>query len=481
MDPVRGSAVRAVGETASFVEPEPVAAPFLLAVSDTCAASLDVSPDVVRAHPSLLTGNDLIEGADVFATNYGGHQFGNWADQLGDGRAISIAEFVSNEGVRSEWQLKGAGMTPYSRFADGRAVLRSSVREFVASEVMASLGVPTTRALWIAGTGEEVMRDRFYDGNAAPESGAIVCRVSPSWIRFGHFELPAARGKTALVKELADFCMARDFPGVTSYADWFREICERTAVMIAHWQRVGFVHGVMNTDNMSVLGLTIDYGPYGFLDGFDPSWTPNTTDAGRRRYRFGQQPAIAFWNLQRLAMAISTLFEDTQPLQDGLIHYEKTFVSLDAQMQLAKLGLTDEADLPLVNELQSVMQSQELDFTKTYNALLNGVDLAACSYRLEPDKEALSLFVSKYQQRDRNEDLMCANNPVWVPHNWMLQELIDETQKCYDARSECRALNYAIEAAAEPERFQDQVAKWSDLRPAWALSERGCTDLSCSS
>ncbi len=207
-------------------------------------------------------------------------------------------------------------------------MLRSSVREFLCSEAMHHLGVPTTRALCLVATGEEVWRDMFYDGHPKAEPGAVVCRVAPSFIRFGNFELPAARGDIGLLRQLIDFTIERDFPELCGagadadrealYADWFAEVCERTARMVAHWMRVGFVHGVMNTDNMSILGLTIDYGPYGWIDDFDLGWTPNTTDAQGRRYCFGQQPQIAYWNLARLATALAPVFASPRPLEAGL-------------------------------------------------------------------------------------------------------------------------------------------------------------------
>ena len=237
----------------------------------------------------VFGGNALLAGMEPYAANYGGHQFGNWAGQLGDGRAITLGEAINARGERWELQLKGAGPTPYSRTADGRAVLRSSVREFLCSEAMHHLGVPTTRALCLVATGEQVVRDMFYDGHPQPEPGAIVCRVAPSFMRFGNFELPASRGDAAAARaarRLRDphatsrSCRARATGALTTLrAPGSREVCERTALMVAHWMRVGFVHGVMNTDNMSILGLTIDYGPYGWLDDFDLDWTPNTTDA----------------------------------------------------------------------------------------------------------------------------------------------------------------------------------------------------------
>ncbi|MFM7273171.1 MAG: protein adenylyltransferase SelO family protein, partial [Gammaproteobacteria bacterium] len=278
-DTEEGSRVRLVRNAAwSRVRPTPVAAPRLLAWSADCAELLGLPRDPREAESltAVLAGNTLLPGMDPYAANYGGHQFGNWVGQLGDGRAIVLGETVNAREERWELQLKGAGQTPYSRSADGRAVLRSSLREFLCSEAMHHLGVPTTRALSLVATGEAVIRDMFYDGRARPEPGAIVCRVAPSFIRLGNFELPASRGELALLERLVDFTIARDFPALAALPQaerrraWFREVCERTARLMAHWMRVGFVHGVMNTDNLSILGITIDYGPYGWIDDFDP-------------------------------------------------------------------------------------------------------------------------------------------------------------------------------------------------------------------
>ncbi len=337
-----------LGACWSPVAPTPVAAPRLLAHSPEMAETLDLSPGEVAsdAFTQVFSGNRLLPGMDPFAACYGGHQFGNWAGQLGDGRAISLGEVVNSQGERWELQLKGAGLTPYSRTADGRAVLRSSIREFLCSEAMHHLGVPTTRALSLVTTGEEVVRDMFYDGNPRPEPGAVVCRVAPSFLRFGNFEILAARQETQLLESLLDFTMDRDFPHLEGdvperRAAWFREVCERTARMVVEWMRVGFVHGVMNTDNMSILGLTIDYGPYGWLDDFDPDWTPNTTDAHGRRYRFGHQPAVAQWNLLRLAQAVHPLYPTTDPLQEGMEHFHRTYTERYDAMLRAKFGLSD--------------------------------------------------------------------------------------------------------------------------------------------
>src|SRR4051812_28568908 len=294
----------------SIVQPTPVAAPKLLAWSSDLAAELGLSGPSSRT-VELLAGNGLTPTMNPYSARYGGHQFGVWAGKLGDGRAITLGELAGQE-----LQLKGAGLTPYSRTADGRAVLRSSLREFLCSEAMHWLGVPTTRALSLIGTGEPVIRDMFYDGHPAPEPGAIVCRVAPSFVRFGNFQILEEDPK----KQLADFVIRHHFPSCKDYSSWFREVCVRTARLMVDWMRLGFVHGVMNTDNLSILGLTIDYGPYGWLEGYDPQWTPNTTDLPGRRYCYGNQPQIALWNLTRLAESLLPLVEK-ESLEKGLELY----------------------------------------------------------------------------------------------------------------------------------------------------------------
>jgi len=294
----------------SFVKPTVVKDPKLVVFSSEMAEQLGLTKDecISATFPKVFSGNELLEGMAPYAQCYGGHQFGHWAGQLGDGRAINLAEVLDQHNQIQVLQLKGAGPTPYSRTADGLAVLRSSVREFICSEAMHHLGVPTTRALSLVTTGEEVVRDMFYDGHPEAEPGAIVCRVAPSFLRFGSYELFASRGDIETLRTLADYTIRHHFshlgePSVETYIKWFDEVCQSTAKMIVEWMRVGFVHGVMNTDNMSILGLTIDYGPYGWLEPYDPNWTPNTTDASGRRYRFGHQGQIAQWNLVQLANA----------------------------------------------------------------------------------------------------------------------------------------------------------------------------------
>jgi uncharacterized protein YdiU (UPF0061 family) len=377
-DPVIGQHTRQVRDAVySRVRPTPVAAPRLLAVSREMAAQLDLDPAVdPGAFAEVFSGNRLLPGMDPYAVRYGGHQFGQWAGQLGDGRAISLGEVVNAAGERWELQLKGAGPTPYSRRADGRAVLRSSVREFVCSEAMFHLGVPTTRALCLVGTGEPVWRDMFYDGNPEQEPGAVVCRVAPSFVRFGNFEILAASGETELLGRLVDQVIDTHFPHLGPRSPdrilrWVAEVSARTARMVVHWMRVGFVHGVMNTDNMSVLGLTIDYGPYGWLEDFDPGWTPNTTDAERRRYRWGNQPQVAQWNLVRFGSALLPLVGEVGPLEDALREYSRVLAVEQPAMWWSKLGVqgggTD--DVSLVDDLLGLLTVVETDMTVFFRGL----------------------------------------------------------------------------------------------------------------
>lgn len=503
-DPETGPGARQVhGAAWSAVAPTPVAAPRLLAWTPALAEDLGFSPGQVLApcFAEVFAGNALLPGMAPWAANYGGHQFGHWAGQLGDGRAISLGETIGRSGQRHELQLKGAGPTPYSRHADGRAVLRSSIREFICSEAMHHLGVPTTRVLSLVATGEPVTRDMFYDGHPRDEPGAVVCRVAPSFIRFGTFELPAARGDIPLLRQLVAFCIARDFPeldgqGEHLYGDWFSAICARTAVLVAHWMRVGFVHGVMNTDNMSITGLTLDYGPYGWVEDYDPDFTPNTTDAQGRRYRFGWQPRMAHWNLARLAQALSPLFGDAAPLQAGLAHYAEVFTRADRAHSAAKLGLDQwrEGDDALIGTLHSLMVQVQADMTLWFRLLsahpareLTPALFAPVCYRpdaLQGVSPALADWLARYAARQAADGAdeatrrarMAHANPLYVPRNWLLQQAIAQAED-----GDLAGVQALARVLRQPCVPQPGAEAFAAMRPDWAAGPAGGAMLSCSS
>ena len=506
-DPLTEARPRAVhGALYSRVDPTPVAAPRLLAYSREVAAMLGLRDEDVRSpgFAQVFGGNALAEGMQPYAANYGGHQFGQWAGQLGDGRAITLGEAIGASGERLELQLKGAGRTPYSRTADGRAVLRSSIREFLCSEAMFHLGIPTTRALCLIATGEAVVRDMFYDGHPRDEPGAIVCRVAPSFIRFGNFELPASRDDVGLLTRLVDFTIARDFPQLEREgrdleavrAEWFAEICERTARTVAHWMRVGFVHGVMNTDNMSILGLTIDYGPYGWIDNFDRDWTPNTTDASRRRYRFGQQPKIAYWNLAQLAGALAPLFPNVEPLQAGLQRFVDAYVDTERSNIAAKLGLCacEDEDIDRMESLYQLLEAAEADMTLFFRAL---ADVDPRSPSLLPFADAfydagkqraaeasLGEWLARYSARVLNDPLsaqtrrarMDAANPRYVLRNYLAQRAIDRAEQ-----GDNGGIDELLAVMRRPSDEQPGREAFAAKRPDWARTRAGCSMLSCSS
>jgi uncharacterized protein YdiU (UPF0061 family) len=487
----------------SPVTPTPVAAPRLLAFSREMAEALELSEADVAApeFAQVFGGNALLEGMQPYAACYGGHQFGNWAGQLGDGRAITLGEAVNARGERWELQLKGAGPTPYSRTADGRAVLRSSIREFLCSEAMHHLGVPTTRALSLVGTGESVVRDMFYDGNPRAEPGAVVCRVAPSFIRFGNFEIFTARGDTAVLEQLLDFTISRDFPWIEGEQaerrrQWFVEVCERTARMVAHWMRVGFVHGVMNTDNMSVLGLTIDYGPYGWIDNFDPNWTPNTTDASGRRYRFGAQPQVAHWNLACLANAVHPVIGDVDWLKHAMERYADTFVAENRRMWGDKLGLEapTEEDRQRIERLQGLLARGEVDMTIFFRELarldLDAPDIATVDEAFYTDEgrerhgPAMQEWLAEYAARVRAQGLpaaervarMDAPNPRFVLRNYLAQQAIDAAEQ-----GDLSELEELLDVMRRPYDEQPGRERFAAKRPDWARHKAGCSMLSCSS
>ncbi len=500
----------------SRVEPARVAAPQLVAYSPEVAAMLGLS-DVQMHSPQLvdaLAGNGLLPGMETYATAYAGHQFGNWAGQLGDGRAILLGEAVTQSGPhigeRYELQLKGAGPTPYSRRSDGRAVLRSSIREFLCSEAMHHLGVSTTRALSLVLTGDRVERDMFYDGNAAMEPGAIVCRVAPSFLRFGHFELFASRGELALLRQLLDYTIAHYFPQIAvAHADdnerivaWYADVCERTARLVAQWMRVGFVHGVMNTDNMSILGLTIDYGPYGWVDDFDPGWTPNTTDAQGKRYAFGRQPGIAQWNLGRLGDALATLGGPTpEALADALRQFERTYAIEVNRIFRDKFGLRDDgghADDAVENEAVidaafSLLVQHEIDMTIFFRSLAAAttVDALRDAFYAEAEwqdaRAAWHAWFDRYAaltaRQHASPDLraervtrMNRSNPKYVLRNYLAQQTIDAAHA-----GDYAPVRELLDVLRRPYDEQPGRERFAEKRPDWARTKAGCSMLSCSS
>lgn len=503
----------------SLVSPTPVRSPSLIAYSERLAKELGIDPDWIESADgvNVLAGNKFADGMKPYAMCYGGHQFGNWAGQLGDGRAINLGEWRDPSGNSWTWQLKGSGPTPYSRFADGRAVLRSSLREYLCSEAMHALGVPTTRALSLVSTGENVLRDMFYDGNAKHEPGAIVCRVAPSFIRFGNFEIFAARQDVENLRKLADFTIASHFPelgdpSLETYEAWFREVCLRTAAMVCDWMRVGFVHGVMNTDNMSILGLTIDYGPYGWIDSFDADWTPNTTDFEMHRYAFGNQPQIAQWNLVQLANALYPLFDQTEPLQRGLDTFVSELAHHYLEMQSAKLGLSDVSSpdaKSIIEQLENCWRLTEIDMTIFYRLLSHlprdwfeddessGDDLIAafCDCVGEafyepikpnaPGLKPLWDWVLDYRKlvcggttdfTDRASK-MNRVNPKYVLRNYLAQEAIEHAE-----RGDLGPLQELMDLLMAPYDEQPKrETKYFAKRPEWARHKPGCSTLSCSS
>jgi uncharacterized protein YdiU (UPF0061 family) len=488
----------------TLTHPTPVAAPRMVAWSQDAGALLDLSPP--RAPDGLeaqvFSGNTVLAGMQPYAARYGGHQFGHWAGQLGDGRAISLGTVRNRRGERWEIQLKGAGPTPYSRRADGRAVLRSSLREFLCSEAMFHLGVPTTRALCLVTTGDEVLRDMLYDGHPALEPGAITTRLSPSFLRFGNFEIFAALGEIDNLQTLTEYTITEFYPEFATgteagILEFFREVVLRTARLMVNWLRIGFVHGVMNTDNMSILGLTLDYGPYGWLDVYDPNFTPNTTDAGQRRYRYAQQPSIGLWNLARFAEALSPLVENSDALEAILEEYRSEFSQGFQAMMGRKLGLEafdPEADLALVNDLDRVLRSSEIDMTLFYRAL--GDYRGSLETQLTPEMEnafyqqkvsadhPLRTWLMRYNERTRSDSrpaevvrrAMHAVNPFIVPRNYQVQEVLDAL-----ALNDRKPLDQLFHAIRQPYEDTAETRAFARKRPEWARSKPGCSDLSCSS
>lgn len=506
-DPELTNEIRQVKNTLfSYVNPVKPSNPELVHASEDVAELVGISKDEIQSEEFLnvFSGKEILAETQPFAMCYAGHQFGNWAGQLGDGRAINLTE-VENNNEFYTLQLKGAGKTPYSRTADGLAVLRSSIREYLCAEAMYHLGVPTTRSLSLILSGDQVLRDVLYNGNPAYEKGAIVCRVAPSFIRFGSFEMLTARNELKNLKQFVEFTIQHYFPQITGepkekYIQFFQKVADTTRNMILHWQRVGFVHGVMNTDNMSIHGITIDYGPYGWLENYDPDWTPNTTDSQNRRYRFGNQPQVAQWNLFQLANALYPLVNEAAPLEKILDSFIIDFENDYKNMFLSKLGLftSSEADDKIIQGLEEILQLSETDMTIFFRNLSqinktdsveNAIKKINFAFYIPTEikdnvLEAWQKWFAVYLKRLNSEKLsdqeraekMNAVNPKYVLRNYMAQLAIDEADK-----GNYSLVDEFFQLLKNPYDEQPESEKWFAKRPDWARTKVGCSMLSCSS
>jgi uncharacterized protein YdiU (UPF0061 family) len=468
--------------------PTPLPAPYFVAASGPAAAlvGLDVEALAQEAFVAAFTGNTLLPGSEPLAAVYSGHQFGVWAGQLGDGRAILLGELDGPEG-RMELQLKGAGKTPYSRMGDGRAVLRSSIREFLCSEAMAALGIPTTRALVVTGSNQRVMRENI-------ETAAVVTRMAPSFVRFGSFEHWHYRDKPEELKTLADYVIDGFYPDLRGaanpYKELLAEVTRRTARMIAHWQSVGFMHGVMNTDNMSILGLTLDYGPFGFMEAFDVNHICNHTDQGGR-YSYANQVAIGHWNCYALGNALLPLIGTVDEAQEALDVYMPAFEAKLDELLHAKLGLTTvlDGDRALFDSLFTIMQASHVDFTLLFRRL---GDLQADAPKdqselhdaplrdLFIDRAAFDEWALRYRERLRAESSVDAErraamhrvNPKYVLRNYLAQQAIEQAQN-----GDYAGVRDLLAVLEHP--FDEQLGKehFAALPPDWAAH----LEVSCSS
>ncbi len=465
------------------LQPTPLPSPSLVALNGRLAAELGLDADWLASAPALeaLTGNRLLAGGRPLASVYSGHQFGVWAGQLGDGRAILLGELETSAGPQ-EIQLKGAGRTPYSRMGDGRAVLRSSIREYLGSEAMQGLGIPTTRALAVAGSPAPVRREEV-------ETAAVVSRVAPSFVRFGHFEHFSAREQHVELRALADYVIDRfyadcrrseKFAG-NPYAAFLEQVSERTAVMVAQWQSVGFCHGVMNTDNMSILGLTIDYGPFQFLDAFDPGHVCNHSDE-QGRYAYNKQPNVAYWNLFCLGQALLPLIGDQDLALAALESYKTVFPQQMEASMCAKLGLGSgrEDDRELIEDVLKLLAQDRVDYTIFWRRLSQHVaGRPVDTVRdLFLDRSAVDAWLQRYVQRLGSHDArttglaMLKTNPKYVLRNH-LGELAIRQAKLGDFSMVTSLLGLLQDPFDEHPDHEE----WAGFPPDWASH----IEISCSS
>ncbi len=427
----------------SAVYPTPLPAPYLVSFNAAAAHLLDLDPEVAQRSnfAEHFCGNRIPPAAQPLAMLYAGHQFGHFVAQLGDGRAILLGEICNAAGQHWEVQFKGAGATPYSRRADGRAVLRSSIREYLCSEAMHALGIPTSRALCIVGSDEVVYRE-------SAETAAVLTRLAPSHVRFGSFEVFFHRRQYAHVQTLADFVIEHHYPAFAHAADkyalFLREVTRRTAELMAHWQAVGFCHGVMNTDNMSILGLTLDYGPFGFMEKFNAAHICNHSDP-QGRYAYKQQPQIGLWNLSALAHALSKLIDEAQ--RDEILEgYAALYYAKYSALMGAKLGLKNPsvADLPLITAWLDLLQSSQLDYTNTWRSLsrFSSAPNAANDWLRNQfiDRAAFDDWAQNYRAHlyaDQSIDSvrkvnMDAVNPKYILRNYLAQTAITRAEQQRD-------------------------------------------------
>ncbi|MNK54002.1 hypothetical protein D3C87_729750 [compost metagenome] len=470
------------------LEPQGLNNPRLLHANADAAALIGLAPDALSTPEflSVFSGAQPLPGGDTLAAVYSGHQFGIWAGQLGDGRAHLLGEVQGPQGGW-ELQLKGSGMTPYSRMGDGRAVLRSSVREYLASEAMHGLGVPTTRALALVVSDDPVMRETV-------ETAAIVTRMSPSFVRFGSFEHWSSRRQPDMLKTLADYVIDRYYPEcretavgesgneTAPYINLLRAVTRRTALLMADWQAVGFCHGVMNTDNMSILGLTLDYGPYGFMDGFRLGHVCNHSDS-EGRYSWNRQPSVALWNLYRLGGSLHMLVQDVEALRAVLDEFEAVFTRAFHDKMGAKLGLAawQPADEALLDDLLKLMDANGADFTLTWRRLANALQGQRRTFEdLFIDRTAAADWLDRLLARQAQDGRpaseviagMNAVNPVYVLRNHLAEEAI-RAAKTGDAGE----IDTLMKLLRNPYVEQDGYERYAALPPDWA----GGIEVSCSS
>ena len=461
----------------------PLPQPYLVAWNPDAFELLGLRHDQAQQQDfvSIFSGNQTPTGADPLAAIYAGHQFGHYVPQLGDGRALLLGEVLTPAGARWEVQLKGAGRTPYSRGGDGRAVLRSSIREYLCSEAMHGLGIPTTRALCIIGSDLPVHRETV-------ETGAVVTRLAPSFLRFGSFEVFYYRNQHDEIKTLADFALRHYFPELLEearpYPALLREVTRRTARLMAQWQTVGFCHGVMNTDNMSLLGLTLDYGPYGFMEAYDPGYICNHSDYDGR-YAYNQQPEIGAWNCTCLAQALLPLME-LDEAREALSDYGETFSTEYMRLMCAKLGLPfEQASVPLVTRLLELMAQNRVDYTILFRSLAqfdSSPDALNSGIRDQfLDREAFDAWAEVYAQSLRSigshdeERAMQMNrtNPKYILRNHLAEIAI---RKARDER-DYREIERLRRLLAKPFDEQPEFGDYAKEPPEWANK----IEVSCSS